>query len=85
MDSSKRLIPDHELLQLCTSRAVFSMLVAVRLCTVVLEMCRWLTGEGRRGTDICLTDKGWRNYGAMDQNWSYQPTFAGRAVVSLGL
>ena len=26
------------------------------------------------------TDKSWRDYRALNQNWSYQPTLAGRAI-----
>ena len=35
----------NQLLQLCTARKVFSILVTVRLYTVMPEMCRWLTNE----------------------------------------
>ena len=26
------------------------------------------------------TDKSWRDYRALNQNWSHQPTLAGRAI-----
>ena len=26
------------------------------------------------------TDKSWRDYRTLNQNWSYQPTLAGRAI-----
>ena len=29
------------------------------------------------------TDKSWRDYRALNQKWSYQPTLAGRAILSL--
>ena len=32
-------------------------LVTVWLYTVMLEVCRWLTNEKQRKTDICLTDQ----------------------------
>ena len=32
-------------------------LVTVRLYTVMLEVCRWLTDEKQRKTDIRLTDQ----------------------------
>ena len=31
------------------------------------------------------TDKSWRDASALNQNWSYQPTLAGRAIVLLKL
>ena len=37
--------------------AVFSILVTVRLYTVMQEACRWLTNEKQRKTDIRLTDQ----------------------------
>ena len=60
-------------------------------CTVIHcdTVCRWLTNEKQRKTDIRLTDqykmfrqtdKSWRDYRALNQNWSYQPTLAGRAI-----
>ena len=57
-------------------------IVTVRLCTVMLQTCHWLTNEKQRKTDITLmtnnwmipqTDKSWRDYRALNPNWSYQP------------
>ena len=48
---------NNQLLQLYTARTVFSILVAVRLYTVMPEVCRWLTNEKQRKTDIRLTDQ----------------------------
>ena len=39
---------ENQLLQLCTARTVFSMLITVWLYTVMPEMCRWLTNEKQR-------------------------------------
>ena len=47
----------NQLLQLCTARTVLSVLVTVRLYTVMPEVCRWLTNEKQRKTDIRLTDQ----------------------------
>ena len=44
------------ILQLCTALTVFSILVTVRLYAVMPEVCRWLTNEKQRKTDIRLTD-----------------------------
>ena len=38
------------------ARTVFSILVTVRLYTVMAEVCRWLTNEKQRKTDRCVTD-----------------------------
>ena len=38
----------NQLLQLCTARTVFPILVTVRLYTVMPEMCHWLTNEKQR-------------------------------------
>ena len=45
----------YQLLQLCTARTGFPILVTVRLYTVMPEVCRWLTIEKQRKTDIRLT------------------------------
>ena len=47
----------NQLLQLCTARAVFSILVTVRLHTVIPEVWHSLTNEKQRKTDIRLTDQ----------------------------
>ena len=47
----------NQLLHLCTARIVFSILVTVRLYTVMPEVRRWLTNEKQRKTDIRLTDQ----------------------------
>ena len=47
----------NQLLQLCTARTVFSMLATVRLYTVMPEVCRRLTNEKQRKTDIRLSDQ----------------------------
>ena len=47
----------NKLLQLCTARTVFSILVTVRLNTVMLQVYRWLTNEKQRKNDIRLTDQ----------------------------
>ena len=47
----------NQLLQLCTARTVLSVLVTVRLYTVMPEECRWLTNEKQSKTDIRLTDQ----------------------------
>ena len=44
----------YQLLQLCSARTVFSILVTVRLYTVMPEVCRWLTNEKQRKTDSRL-------------------------------
>ena len=31
---------------------------------------------------IPQTNKSWRDYRALNQNWSYQPTLAGRAIIA---
>ena len=46
-----------QLLQLCMARTVFLILVTVRLYTVIQEVCRLLTKEKQRKTDISLTDQ----------------------------
>ena len=50
-------IKTNQLLQLCTTRTVLSILVTVRLYTVMAEMCRWLTSEKQRKTDRRVTDQ----------------------------
>ena len=45
----------NQLLQLCSVHIVFLILVTVRLYTVMLEVCCWLTNEKQRKTDIRLT------------------------------
>ena len=50
-------IGEKQLLQLCTARAVFSIMVTVRLYTVTPGACHWLTNEKQRKTDIRLTDQ----------------------------
>ena len=50
-------IEEISYLQLCTARTVFSILVTVRLYTVMPEVCRWLTNENQRKTDMRLTDQ----------------------------
>ena len=52
-----RKIGRNQLMQLCTARTVFSILANVRLYTVMPEMCRSLTNEKQRETDIRLTDQ----------------------------
>ena len=47
----------NQLLQLCTARTVFSILVTVLLYIVMQEVRRWLTNEKPRTTDIRLTDQ----------------------------
>ena len=47
----------NQLLQLCTARIVFSILVTVRLYAFMPEVRRWLTNEKQRKTDIRLTDQ----------------------------
>ena len=48
----------NQLLQLCTARTVFSILVTARLYTVMPAVCHWLTNEKlRKKTDIRLTDQ----------------------------
>ena len=47
----------NQLLQLCTARTVFSILVTVQLYTVMPEVCHWLTNEKQRKTAIRLTDQ----------------------------
>ena len=47
----------NQLLQLCTAHTVFPILVTVRLYTVMLDVCRWLTNEKQRKTDIHFTDQ----------------------------
>ena len=63
---------------------MFSILYTVRFNTVMPEVRRLLTNGKQRKTDIRLkipqTDKSLRDYRALNQNWSYQPTLAGRAV-----
>ena len=44
----------NQLLQLCTAGTVFSILVTVRLYTVMPEVCHWLTNEKQKKTDILL-------------------------------
>ena len=45
---------ENQLLQLCTAHTV---LIIVWLYTVMPEVCRWLTNEKQRKTDIRLTDQ----------------------------
>ena len=50
------------------------------------EVCRWLTDKKQRKTNFCLTEQQqsdtiWRDYRALNQNWSYQPTLVGRAII----
>ena len=47
----------NQLLQLCTAFTVYPILVTVWLFTVMPEVCRWLTNEKQRKTDIRLTDQ----------------------------
>ena len=51
------LIVRNQLLQLCTTRSVFSILVSVRLYMVMAEVYRWLTNEKQRKTDRRVTDQ----------------------------
>ena len=53
---SIRSMSRNQLLQLRTARTVFSILVTVRLYTVMPEACHCLTNEKQRKTDISLTD-----------------------------
>ena len=47
-----------KLLQLCPARSVFDIGHSnVIHCTVTSEVCRWLTNEKQRKTDIRLTDQ----------------------------
>ena len=46
----------NQLLQLCTARIVFLILVTV-LYTVMPEVCRWLTNEKQRKNAFRLTDQ----------------------------
>ena len=49
---------NNQLLQLCTARTVFTILVTVvQLFTVMPEVCHWLTNEKQRKSDNHLTDK----------------------------
>ena len=82
----------NQLLQLCMAYTVFSILFTVRLYTVMPEVCRWLTIEKRRKTDtvqltknkmLPQTNLSWRDYRALNQNWSYQPKLASRAISDL--
>ena len=45
--------------QLCTARSVFPILVTVQLYTVMPEVCRYLTNEKQRKTDIRLKVGSW--------------------------
>ena len=47
----------NQLFQLRTARTVFSILIIVRLYPVMPEVCRWVTNEKQRKTDIRLTDQ----------------------------
>ena len=47
----------YQLLQLCTARTVFSILVTERLYTVMAEVCRWLTNEKQRKTNRRVTEQ----------------------------
>ena len=47
----------NQLLQLCTARTVFSILVTVRLYSVMVEVCCRLTNEKQRKTDRHVTDQ----------------------------
>ena len=51
------IISGKQLLQLCTARTVFSILVTIEVYTVMPAVCRWLTNEKQRKTDIRLTDQ----------------------------
>ena len=51
------IFENNQLLQLCTAHIVFSILVIVRLYTVMQDVCRWLTNEKQRKTGIRLTDQ----------------------------
>ena len=53
--SEGEFIKNNQLLQLCTTRTVLSILVTVRLYIVMAEMCRWLTNEKQRKTlSVCV-------------------------------
>ena len=52
LETPKRFDYMNRLLELCTARIVFSILVTVRLYTVITEVSRWLTNEKQRKTDI---------------------------------
>ena len=48
----------NQLLQLCTACTVFSILVTVRLNSVMVEVCcRLMTSEKQRKTDRHVTDQ----------------------------
>ena len=47
----------QQLLQLSTARTMFPILGTLWLYTVKQEVCRWLTNEKQRKTDIRLTDQ----------------------------
>ena len=47
----------NQLLKVSTARTVFPKLVTLRLYTVTPEVCRWLTNEKQRKTDIRLTNQ----------------------------
>ena len=54
---SKIRKPAIAAMQLCTAHTMLSILVTERLHTVMPEVCRWLTNEKQRKTDIHLTDQ----------------------------
>ena len=47
----------NQLLQLCTALTVCLILVTLGLYTVMPVVCRWLTNEKQRKTDICLINQ----------------------------
>ena len=57
LHSERPKIAYNQLLQLCTARTLFLILITVRLYTVISEVCRWQTNEKQRKTDIHLTDQ----------------------------
>ena len=50
-------IKRNQLLQLCTARTGFPILVSAWLYTVMPEVCHWLTNERQKKTDIHSTDQ----------------------------
>ena len=66
------------------------VVLTVWLYTVMPEVCRWFKNGKQRKTDIRLTDhyindssnrQKLRDCRSLNQNWSYQPTLAGRAIM----
>ena len=53
----RRVTLHDQLVQLCTARLVLPILLTVWLYTVMPEVCRCLTNEKQRKTDIGLTDQ----------------------------